>query len=503
MTANGGNDGAGIGGGAGDLSGTGGAGGSVVISGGTVTAAKAEDKEGADIGPGRRGSAGRVVVTGGSVNCVSAAPVPQPVNADGEEVYLATLTLEGAGDDVAVLASQVTTGPYGVQGARTRDGGRVYAWLPAATQADGIVLVAGSGGYTTDESTAVGENNEAAFTLKSDSSMLAYGTVVVRLNGSLWPEGAVGVGAGPNDANQSAIAVPDGTGKVAVTGFAGSYPVFADSEDTGVIVALKELATSEVVLKYYRPAASDYSLSAPDAVYNGQAHPATVTAATTLGQNAGALTVYYTGTGATDYPKSTAPPVGAGTYAVSVGVAGVGWANGVRYLPVEDLALGNYEIAKAPQTGFGFVDPEPTAQVYSPSFSFTNLTSGGQGGGQVSYAIRGGDGAASINPGTGVVSGVTAVGSILVEATRAGDANYLPATASYTLRVVKADQSGLELTGLADGYTYGDAGFAVGLAGALGGGAVTFAVLEGDAVSVDADSGQVSILGAGAFRIAA
>ncbi|MDR2373577.1 MAG: Ig-like domain repeat protein [Bifidobacteriaceae bacterium] len=409
VTASSRNNGAGIGGG------QNGAGGAVTIAGGTVTATKGSSSNRGDIGPGGNGADGTVTITGGSVKSGSGAlPVPQPQDAQSNPVYLVVLTLDSAGDGATVVASQITGEPYGVQDVVTRDGGKVYAWLSDTTTAGGIVLGTNTADYSAPDTTPVGAGNGAAFTLRASPSTAAVngGTVQMNLNGGRWRGQGWRISVRSETDGKSATAVDNGDSTVSVTGFAGTYAVHDIGQDTGITLTLDAGDPGSARLDYYQPGDGDYDLTPTTAVYDGSQQPVTVSGKTSIGQNAGTLTVYYTGTGATDYAQSTDAPISAGTYAVTVDVAEGPWAAGVKYLAAEGVAVGDYTIAKAPQSGFA-------------------------------------------------------------------------------------------LTDLAGSYTYGDASFTVGTSGGLGTGAVTYEVVEGDAASVDLNSGEVTILSAGTFKIKA
>ena len=72
------------------------------------------------------------------------------------------------------------------------------------------------------------------------------------------------------------------------------------------------------------PLAGDYTIGELDQEYDGNEKLVTVTA--NSGKSPGAITVWYEGTGGTVYLKSTTPPSGAGTYAITFDVAAAeGW----------------------------------------------------------------------------------------------------------------------------------------------------------------------------------
>jgi len=93
------------------------------------------------------------------------------------------------------------------------------------------------------------------------------------------------------------------------------------------------------------------------------------------------------------------------------------------------------------QVGFGFDNIAPIRTFY-PNFEFSNVASGGQGNGAITYAIIGGTGLADINPQSGLISNVTRAGTIYVRATRARDGRWQQVTADYVLTINRANQTG-------------------------------------------------------------
>ena len=96
------------------------------------------------------------------------------------------------------------------------------------------------------------------------------------------------------------------------------------------------------------------------------------------------------------------------------------------------------------QTGFAFAEPSPEERTYSPVFTFSNIASGGNGSGAITYEIiAGGSGIAEIDEDTGVISDVTKAGTINVKATKAQDSvGWNEAAANYILTINKAAQTG-------------------------------------------------------------
>src|SRR5690554_818753 len=67
--------------------------------------------------------------------------------------------------------------------------------------------------------------------------------------------------------------------------------------------------------------------------------------------------------------------------------------------------------------------------------------------------------------------------------------------------VAKADQLPLIISGVSDRITYGDSNFTLGVSGGSGTGSLSYSVTEGDAVSVDATTGIVTVNKAGSAII--
>lgn len=116
---------AGIGGG------MGGDGGTITITGGTITVTG--DAMGADIGPGAAGPNGTITITGGSVNPTRGLVSPSPTNGTNL-VYLNTLTVgsPAIGDDKLIVNMMVDDWdtPYGSNDILTKNGSKLYVWLP-------------------------------------------------------------------------------------------------------------------------------------------------------------------------------------------------------------------------------------------------------------------------------------------------------------------------------------------------------------------------------------
>ncbi len=120
-------------------------------------------------------------------------------------------------------------------------------------------------------------------------------------------------------------------------------PIYLDPGDyqvrvktTGMVLA-SEIKELTIVFEKGTPCDSDltYSLTA-EVVYDGNIKPLSVEAGP--GKNLGEITVYYNG--------STSAPVNAGTYSITVDIAG-----NDEYIDATGLLLGDYTIQKANHTG--------------------------------------------------------------------------------------------------------------------------------------------------------
>ena len=114
----------------------------------------------------------------------------------------------------------------------------------------------------------------------------------------------------------------------------GTYHVRVKATGTVLASDSKELIIAEFVKG--TPTKLDLTYSLTALVYDGNTKPLPVTAV--LGMNLGAITVYYNG--------SAIAPANAGTYGITVDIAG-----NAEYNAVTGLSLGDYTIEKANHTG--------------------------------------------------------------------------------------------------------------------------------------------------------
>lgn len=163
-----------------------------------------------------------------------------------------------------------------------------------------------------------------------------------------------------------------------------------------------------------------------------------------------------------------------------------------------------FAVGTTEQTGFGFETPQPEALTYQENLTYTNIASGGEGTGTVTYRVTAGDDVATVDGTTGELTIIKA-GSVTVTATKASDDTYAEATASYTLVINEAipefafEDKTPDAIAYAENLTYKN--IAVGGAGI---GAVTYEITEGaDIATIDRDSGELTINKAGTVTVKA
>ena len=128
---------------------------------------------------------------------------------------------------------------------------------------------------------------------------------------------------------------------------------------------------------------------------------------------------------------------------------------------------------------------------------FAVSVSGGNGAGALSYQVTSGD-AVAVDE-NGKVS-VLKPGTAVLTVTKAADSNYISQQQTAQISVSKGIQTSLSLSGIPSTIRYGDAPFDLIVSGGSGSGALSYAVMSGDAVSVDAN-GQVTVEKAGTATV--
>ena len=125
-------------------------------------------------------------------------------------------------------------------------------------------------------------------------------------------------------------------------------------------------------------------------------------------------------------------------------------------------------------------------------------TSGGSGSGEVAYVVTTGADFCAV---AGTTLNATGVGTCTVTATKAGDAQFEPATASTSVAVSRAEQAPLAVTASPSSVAFG-ASSALSTSGGSGTGAVSYAVTAG-AASCSIAGSTLTATGVGACTVTA
>ena len=120
---------------------------------------------------------------------------------------------------------------------------------------------------------------------------------------------------------------------------------------------------------------------------------------------------------------------------------GCTFVNDISAYVAEDMAAvyeGGKYVVKIAQQNFGFASGDAEIP-YTEGLTYENAASGGNGDGKVTYTVTG-DQNAEIDEETGKLT-ISGVGTYTVTATKEGNGEYAPVSASYTLTVVKGASS--------------------------------------------------------------
>lgn len=163
-------------------------------------------------------------------------------------------------------------------------------------------------------------------------------------------------------------------------------------------------------------------------------------------------------------------------------------------------------ITKAEQNAIVFQTPIPQDINYSDNLVFKNeIIKGGLGTGKVTYMISktSVDGMAEIDENTGVLS-IKKAGIVTVTATKAGDSQYEPVSASYTLTINKIQQAAPLKFNISNPETiiYGTKDFQNQAAGGSGTGQITYFSSNTSVAEVDSE-GVLTVKKAGTITITA
>ncbi|WP_274519420.1 beta strand repeat-containing protein [Lactococcus reticulitermitis] len=346
ITARGGVLGADIGGGGA------GSGGTILINGGTVTSAGGDKK---NIGSGDLMTPnGQVIINGGSIKGRTST---QATNGT-DNLYLTTLTVGSGTNGLEFTAAGYglngkISKNYGMNDVVTRDGGKVYIYLPSANYTANSIAMATSDADKYDNGASINVTTSGATgTLGNSSShVLSNATLNVKKDGTSWHK------------HGRSLTSPHATLKNAVSETAtlysfltGPFDVYDSSANTGVSIASNNIGT----LNYKTTTAEDFSLSTNTVVYDGKPKAVTITPQ----KGIGTITSYYTGVGSTIYDTTTTAPSDAGTYTVTIDATEGVWDSGILYLMGNGLDTGTLTINKATITNGGGA----TTVIYGDAF---------------------------------------------------------------------------------------------------------------------------------------
>ncbi|MFQ7471567.1 MAG: carboxypeptidase regulatory-like domain-containing protein [[Ruminococcus] lactaris] len=164
-------------------------------------------------------------------------------------------------------------------------------------------------------------------------------------------------------------------------------------------------------------------------------------------------------------------------------------------------------VVKADQTGFKFEEEVPQDKKYYPADgTYSNAAVGGQSTGKITYKVIEGTGIAEVNTDTGEVT-FKKLGTVGIQATKAGDDKYNEITATYRITAIKKGQTRFKFdTSVPSDLHYGENNnkYLNKATGGNGTGEITYSVEDGnDIVSVDPKTGEVSFIKAGQATIKA
>lgn len=164
-------------------------------------------------------------------------------------------------------------------------------------------------------------------------------------------------------------------------------------------------------------------------------------------------------------------------------------------------------VVKADQTGFKFEEEVPQDKKYYPADgTYSNAAVGGQSTGKITYKVIEGTGIAEVNTDTGEVT-FKKLGTVGIQATKAGDDKYNEITATYRITAIKKGQTRFKFdTSVPSDLHYGENNnkYLNEAKGGNGTGEITYSVEDGkDIVSVDPKTGEVSFIKAGQATIKA
>ena len=209
------------------------------------------------------------------------------------------------------------------------------------------------------------------------------------------------------------------------------------------------------------------------------------------GESAGAITYSIENTSVATIDKNTGEVTlqGAGTTTITATQAGDANYNTAT-------TTYNLEVNKGEQSSFSFAQDAVTI-AYEASRTTSNIVTKGESAGAITYSIDN-TSVATIDENTGEVT-LQGAGATTITATQAGDTNYNPATATYTLRVNKGEQTGFSFAQNPVTITYEASATATYIAtGGLGTGTtITYSIDNTKVATIDKNTGEVTLQGLG------
>lgn len=401
----------------------------------------------------------------GNYNETTSAPYTITVTRASATITLSNMTQTYVGTAKSATA---TTSPTGLITVAIKYNGSTTA--PTAAGSYAVVASLTNADYLAPDATGtfvISKATQSVLHVTGSTGSATYGDTPAQLTTS----GGSGTGAVTFSASGTACTVST-DGLLTITTGTGSCAITATKAGDGNYSDLSSSAFPITINK----ATASLSITNNSYSYDGSAKNVTVTPTPAA---ATGISVTYDG---------GAAPSAAGTYAVVASLTNANYA--------APNATGSLTIAKANQATL-LVNAPASATFNSGTVQLT--TSGGNGGGAVTYDASTTPLVCSVNATSGVLTILVGTGSCVVSAAKAGDTNYnaaTSATASITLN--KGSQS---ITfGPLGGKTYGDAAFTV-TATVSSSLAVSFAAGVTDKCTVSGNT--VTITGAGNCTITA
>ncbi|WP_226995372.1 T9SS type A sorting domain-containing protein [Candidatus Symbiothrix dinenymphae] len=472
------------GGGAGIGGGSGGAGGTITINGGAVTATSIGGGNNAaggtiaisggtvaatgGIGYGTGGSGGTLAITGGSINANTNLT---PTNGS-TTIYRNTWTLGslaaphaltwGAINGVACNATpDAPNSVYGISDVKTDNTGKLYFWLPPSA-GEGLVMMEVNGGFYRNSFTRAA--GDASQTLPQFTPPALYSRVGMADGYNYYVLGYSQAG----ENNSLHIGQAYTAGDDVVTLFPASP---ADGGPPVVSATNRGPSTGQTEdPSVYTYPASSYANLVQTTVSEYKDN----TSSTTNTRSVTGTFHWLSTAEMTPLPNTISVYSGIYWLRTSSSTNSAQAMSMENYLSGRTVTQPGYSrpafrikiastVFRQEQAPISFATPTPS-QAYSASFSYQQTPIGGNGNGAITYSIVPGGGGttavtATINSTTGTITNVARPGTLVVQAVKAGDINYIQSnTTTYTLTIPRAGGATEPIVNsrikIADGYYY-------------------------------------------------